>query len=110
MDRLGVEGGLNPGVRSSRWGGSEATTLPKVSIATHSEVEAHDTATRKSLPATSATFQPLGGPVGVVDVRALPTLSTATQSDFDGQETCIDPLGSTFFTIHFGFLSPDSST
>ena len=72
----------------------EVKTSPTLVVATHNEIDGHDTASTISLPeATGALLQELAPPVGSVDVRIvappwmLAPPPPATHSETDGHET-----------------------
>jgi len=63
----------------------DTMTSPAASVATQSLAEGHDTLVRSSMPSTFAALQSARG--GIVEVRALPSWSTATQKAAEVQET-----------------------
>jgi hypothetical protein len=64
----------------------DTMTSPAASVATQSLAEGHDTLVRSSMPSTFAALQECPE-AGSVEVRALPSWSTATQKAAEGQET-----------------------
>ena len=82
-------GGLAPGFE-------ETNISPNASTATHRDVLGQDTPVRPEFHDESmvVTFHAEEPPVGVVDVTTLPSLSTATQSEAEGQASALKISGS----------------
>ena len=61
-------------------------TLPKLSTATHSDSDGHETS-RSECASTFVAVHFVAPPVGSVEVTTSPALSTATQSEAVAHET-----------------------
>ncbi len=69
--------------------------LPLPSLATHSDIDGHETPVKRfplgAGRATRAFVHALAPPVGSVEVRMVPLLSPATHSNTDAHETALRP-------------------